>query len=500
MLISKKKYDEDINSKNEKIKSLEDELFNIKSQIQNRREFSNIIREAVDKGYKNLTDDEKINLNQKIQIAFPEVTLDPIYGDNREDFLEKVFKGEFYKRYIDTFNIIEGSLNSILYNTQFDQFRIGIDKIFDEEDYDAVVIFKAGFGWNIELKQRPQHLAEALADKKVLYLYKSLARQDEDVYAIKQIKSNLYVVNLEMKLVRELIFEAIEKRNIKNKFVHVYATGLYYVPYEDIKGYMDKGFKVLYDFVDELSEEISGIEVTDKIKEDHNKLLSDIDNVLVVSTAEKLKCIAQEVRKTDKWSVLAPNGVNLLDFKNLNSFVGEKIKSVVEKNKPIIGYYGALASWFDYSKIKQLAMQRKNYEIVLIGFDYDGTLEKSGILELENVSYLGIIEYNKLIKEYACYFDVAMIPFIKNDITDSTSPVKLFEYMALEKPIVTTDINECKKYKSCLIASSNEQFVELVDKALELKINDEYIKTLRTEANENTWDHRAMVIKDEMLK
>ncbi|MGL5634661.1 MAG: glycosyltransferase [Sarcina sp.] len=500
MLISKKKYDEDINSKNEKIKDLEDELSKIKLQIQNRREFSDVIKDAVDKGYENLTDNEKIDLNQKIQIAFPEVTLDPIYGNSKEDFLEKVFEGEFYRRYIDTFNIIQGSLNSILYNTQFDQFNIGINKIFDEEDYDSVVIFKAGFGWNIELKQRPQHLAEALADKKVLYLYKSLARQDEDVYAIKQIKSNLYVVNLEMKLVRELIFEAIEKRNIKNKFVHVYATGLYYVPYEDIKCYMDKGFKVLYDFVDELSEEISGIEVTDKIKEDHNKLLSDVDNVLVVSTAEKLKNIAQEIRKTDRWSVLAPNGVNLLDFKNLKNVVGEKIKSIVDKNKPIIGYYGALASWFDYDKIKKLAEERKNYEIVLIGFDYDGTLERSGILEFDNVSYLGIIKYDELIREYACYFDIAMIPFIKNDITDSTSPVKLFEYMALEKPIVTTDINECKKYKSCLIASSDDEFISLVDKGLELRDDDEYINILRIEANDNTWDHRAEVIKDEMLR
>lgn len=52
---------------------------------------------------------------------------------------------------------------------------------------------------------------------------------------------------------------------------------------------MDKGFKVIYDFVDEISSEISGVTVSTQMIEDHKKLLKDVENVLVVSTAKDLK-------------------------------------------------------------------------------------------------------------------------------------------------------------------------------------------------------------------
>ena len=256
---------------------------------------------------------------------------------------------------------------------------------------------------------------------------------------------------------------------------------------------------MLYDFVDEISEEISGVEVTQELIEDHNRILSNKEDVLVISTADKLKQLADEARGCETWSILAQNGVNLDDFNNLGLEVGRKIKDIVALEKPIIGYYGALASWFDYKKIIKLAKERPNYEIVLVGIDYDKTLKRSGILDLENVHYLGIVKYKNLIKQYACHFDVCLIPFIKNEITDATSPVKLFEYMALGKPVVTTDINECKKYKSCNIASTDEEFVEKVDYALTLQDNEDYKKILRKEAEENTWLNRAQVIKDAMM-
>ncbi|UKI57377.1 MAG: hypothetical protein L6V81_08570 [Clostridium sp.] len=47
--------------------------------------------------------------------------------------------------------------------------------------------------------------------------------------------------------------------------------------------------------------------------------------------------------------------------------------------KPIIGYYGALASWFDYDLIKKLAESRPNYNIALIGAKYDDSYNKKTI-------------------------------------------------------------------------------------------------------------------------
>jgi len=125
----------------------------------------------------------------------------------------------------------------------------------------------------------------------------------------------------------------------------------------------------------------------------------------------------------------------------------------------------------------------------LIGLDYDKTLGESKILELENVHYLGKKEYKDL-PQYLNNFDICIIPFLINEITLSTSPVKAFEYMAAKKPIITTDLPECRKYQSILIGKTHEEFLEKVS-LLEEKIKDkEYLSILDKEARENTWENK----------
>ena len=135
------------------------------------------------------------------------------------------------------------------------------------------------------------------------------------------------------------------------------------------------------------------------------------------------------------------------------------------------------AEWFDYELIKKLAVERPDREIVLIGVDYDKSIEKSGMDKLSNIHFLGPINYTEL-PAYSKHFSVSTIPFILNDITESTSPVKLFEYMAMGHPIVTTNLPECKKYQSTLISKTHEEFMANIEKALTLSENAEYKETL----------------------
>lgn len=53
---------------------------------------------------------------------------------------------------------------------------------------------------------------------------------------------------------------------------------------------------------------------------------------------------------------------------------------------------------------------------------------------------------------YLRFFDAAMIPFLVNDITNATSPLKLFEYMAGGKPVVVTPMEESQHYPGVLVA------------------------------------------------
>lgn len=470
---------------------------------------SNIFEVMLKKNIRDFTYEEKRELNNWLienlklkELIYSGLELTKVINEDGEETAyyenkiteEDILSGNFNELCSKTSKYIDDAISSILFEGQFNCFYEKIKSILELEDFDEIIVFHASFGWNIEMKQRPQHLAEALSKKKVLYIYRSDVKND-NIYSIKKIKDNLYVLNLDMYSLNMAFFEAIKSIN-KPKFLHVYATCLNSVDYEKIKTYMDKGFKVIYDFVDELSSEISGYNITSKMIEDHEKLLRDKENVLVVSTAKKLKDIANKFRGENENNILAPNAVNLEDFKNHGHEIGEKIQPIVNKRKPIIGYYGALAKWFDYKLIEQLAKEREDYEIVLIGMDYDGSYDQSNLKYYSNISYLGMIDYKDLIN-YSRYFDVCIVPFIKNDITDSTSPLKIFEYMALEKPIVTTNINECKNYESCLISKDYDEFIRNIDKALKLEVdNKEYFNILRREAEENTWDNRAELIKE----
>ncbi|ALG47658.1 glycosyltransferase [Clostridium perfringens] len=470
---------------------------------------SNIFEVMLKKNIGDFTYEEKRELNNWLienlklkELIYSGLELTKVINEDGEETAyyenkiteEDILSGNFNELCSKTSKYIDDAISSILFEGQFNCFYEKIKSILELEDFDEIIVFHASFGWNIEMKQRPQHLAEALSKKKVLYIYRSDVKND-NIYSIKKIKDNLYVLNLDMYSLNMAFFEAIKSIN-KPKFLHVYATCLNSVDYEKIKTYMDKGFKVIYDFVDELSSEISGYNITSKMIEDHEKLLRDKENVLVVSTAKKLKDIANKFRGENENNILAPNAVNLEDFKNHGHEIGEKIQPIVNKRKPIIGYYGALAKWFDYKLIEQLAKEREDYEIVLIGMDYDGSYDQSNLKYYSNISYLGMIDYKDLIN-YSRYFDVCIVPFIKNDITDSTSPLKIFEYMALEKPIVTTNINECKNYESCLISKDYDEFIRNIDKALKLEVdNKEYFNILRREAEENTWDNRAELIKE----
>lgn len=188
------------------------------------------------------------------------------------------------------------------------------------------------------------------------------------------------------------------------------------------------------------------------------------------------------------------NGVDFEFFQNFDPKIvpDKEFSDIIEKGLPVLCYYGALASWFDYELLKKLSDTGK-YSIVLIGIKYDDSFDKSKIGESENVHFLGPRDY-KVLKYYARCADVLMIPFLINDITNSTSPVKLFEYMALGKPIVTTDMPECRKYESVLIGKSHEDFISKIETSLTLKNSIEYQAVLKKEARENDWAEKARAI------
>ena len=388
-------------------------------------------------------------------------------------------------KYLKKYGIIKTAkkvLKTIYYRLKFrnksNQNNI-LTNLIDLSQFSTVIIFENNFGWNKIMKQRPQQIAENLPND-VLMFYHSHEDMDYNTKErIKIIKPNLVVIDLGY--FRDTLFDFLSDHY--NKYLMVYSTD--YIPYERIKMYEDYRYSVIYEYVDDINEELSGESYHD-LCERHENILND-ENVFIVSTASKLQNSITNV--CNKPVTLITNGVDYNHFKYQDYPIPADLKDIRDNYETILCYYGALANWFDYDLIKKVA-QNKNYAIVLIGQDYDNTLSKSGILDIENVYFLGRKAYDEL-PLYGCNIDICIIPFLINDITEATSPVKLFEYMAMEKPIITTALPECKKYESVFYSNSHEEFCENIEKAKAAASDENYKKLLIKEAEENTWKSKA---------
>lgn len=97
---------------------------------------------------------------------------------------------------------------------------------------------------------------------------------------------------------------------------------------------------------------------------------------------------------------------------------------------------------------------------------------------------------------YISAFDIQTIPFVINGITNATSPVKLFEYMATGKPILTSRLPECLQYRSVTTYYDCEDFMDQVERLMTIREDPEYRAVMDAEAKENTWAARVDEILD----
>lgn len=353
------------------------------------------------------------------------------------------------------------------------------------------------FGWKVPLFQRPQHIAKNMALQNCLVLYEVTTMTDKVEGIVKE-RENLYLVNFNNVLLKKELLKQLIHID-RPKYIQFYSTDCS-LNINMLNEYINQGYKVIYEYIDDLNPHIVGRnELPKNIIDKYKYMINHKDDVIVVVTADEIKKDVIKNRGNENL-VLATNGVDYEYFQNidLNYKFDKTFEKILEEKKPIIGYYGALANWFDYELVKKIANERPNYNIVLIGVKYDESYEKSGVSKCQNVYFLGKRDYS-ILKNYANKFDVCTIPFKINDITKSTSPVKLFEYMALKKPIVTTDMNECQKYKSVCIGKNKDEILELIDKCINMK-EKRYFELLDMEAMENDWSEKVKLIIKELAK
>jgi len=150
-----------------------------------------------------------------------------------------------------------------------------------------------------------------------------------------------------------------------------------------------------------------------------------------------------------------------------------------------IGYVGALDFWFDVDSVQKVAALHPDWKVVLVG-----RVEDKRILQLrslKNVSFVGEIPHADL-HQYMAKFRVAVIPFLRNNLTMGTNPIKLYEYFSYGLPVVSTRLPEMEEFGPLVYwAEGHEEFNRQLEAAV--RENDPSLRERRIQlAHQENWN------------
>ncbi|MCB0663915.1 MAG: glycosyltransferase, partial [Saprospiraceae bacterium] len=129
--------------------------------------------------------------------------------------------------------------------------------------------------------------------------------------------------------------------------------------------------------------------------------------------------------------------------------------------------------------------------LVLVGPINSKSYYEVGLDKLPNVVSTGPKKIQEL-PAYLKYMDVCLIPFLCNKLTESIYPLKINEYLAAGRPVISTAFSDdIRTFRNVIyLADSQHEFLTLIDRALE-ENNPAEIQERLAVAQTNTWEARV---------
>jgi glycosyltransferase involved in cell wall biosynthesis len=229
---------------------------------------------------------------------------------------------------------------------------------------------------------------------------------------------------------------------------------------------------------------------SDTIKRYDRKLKANADITIFVSSL-----LYEEERNECRKAFYLDHGVDyeMFAYAHENGKIPQDIANI---RKPIVGFFGGIDDHTsDIHFIENVIDLLPEVSFVFVG---KASVDCRGLLARRNVWMLGQKPYRQITHYVKC-FDVTIMPWRQNRWIEACNPVKLKEYLALGKPIVSTPFAELQKYQDVVYeAKGPKEFAECIKKGL-AENNAEWVAARRDKVKHASWESKAELILEELF-
>lgn len=241
-----------------------------------------------------------------------------------------------------------------------------------------------------------------------------------------------------------------------------------------------KGDLLIFDAIDNLLEHDQKQNEKEKLRKKYNLVRENSRIIFTVSEA-----LRKDIFNDCENSFFIPNGIDLDMYCDLSSDRPDDLP-----NKPTIGYVGLLQERVDVDLLFKAVTNFTTCNFVFIG-PLLSPNHYSKLQSLPNVIFLGS-KHHDLIPNYINHFDICLIPHKVNKFTKSMNPLKLYEYLAAGKEVITTPVPPSEKFLEVIHVVENEdEFCNTISQILSSPYQRFSKEMILENIKEHDWNKRV---------
>jgi len=336
--------------------------------------------------------------------------------------------------------------------------------------------------------QRPQHLlSRAARDRRVFFIEEPIFDCGPMHLDVAERECGVQLVvphlpeGLESEVAREAVMQEMLNNLLRDHGISEYVLW-YYTP-------MAMGFSrhlrpiaTVYDCMDELSAFHGAPE---QLTNREQQLFARAD--LVFTGGQSL----YEAKRSQHKAVHAfPSSIDRKHFGRARTLQLEPADQQAIPH-PRLGFFGVIDERFDCELLEAVARVRPEWQFVLVGPVVK--IDPVKLPQGKNIHYLGAKKYLDL-PDYLAGWDIALLPFARNDATRFISPTKTPEYLAAGKPVISTSIRDVVRpygeQKFVRIADDPADFIRAVEDILSQNTSErlQWLERVDQFLSRTSWD------------